>query len=175
MRRQDRTDGSLIRKTNILLGVILCVFVLAWSVPVQAQMVSDDPMVRITSLPLGLKVQEIMARLSDDVSRDTGLDKNMVTYYWQTFDAVYCPACKGAPKAQVIFVDLYVPGFLTDKQIAGLMTSLAGSLEKHTGVAREWVFIHTHFPKEGHIYISGKVARWDEVKSIDPGAPSPKK
>jgi len=175
MKRRSKMGGLVLLKKLFSLWMVLCAFVLASGVPVQAGIMGDDPMVRITSLPLGLNVNEIMAKLSDDVSRDTGLNKNMVTYYWQTFDAVYCPGCKGAPKTLLIFVDLYVPGFLTDNQIAGLMTSLAASIEKHTGIAKEWVFIHTHFPKEGHIYISGKVATWDEVKSLDQKAPSPKK
>jgi len=165
----------LFLKAGLLFWTILCVLVFAVSSPVQAEIVSDDPMVRITSLPLGLNAKEVMTKLSEDVSRDTGLGKNMVTYYWQTFDAVYCPACEGTPKAVVIFVDLYVPGFMTDKQIAGLLTSLASSLEKHTGIAKEWVFIHTHFPREGHIYISGKVVKWEDVKASDVKAPAGKK
>ena len=83
-----------------------------------------------TSMPLGLEVNEVMAGLSDDVSHDTGLDKNLMTYYWQTFDAVYCPALKDATVQHPVFVDLYVPGFMTDEVIAGLMISLAASLEK---------------------------------------------
>lgn len=173
--KNQSAPGPLLLKAGLFLVTILYVFVFALSLPVQAEIVSNDPMVRITSLPLGLNAKEVMAKLSEDVSRDTGLSKNMVTYYWQTFDAVYCPACEGAPKAIVIFVDLYVPGFMTDKQIAVLMTSLASSLEKHTGISREWVFIHTHFPKEGHIYISGKVVKWEDVKALDQKTPSGKK
>lgn len=165
--KKESALGPRLLKAGLLLGTMMYVLVIALSLPVQAEIVSDDPMVRITSLPLGLNATEVMTKLSDDVSRDTGLGKNMVTYYWQTFDAVYCPACGGAPKASVIFVDLYVPGFMTDKQIGGLMTSLASSLEKHTGIAKEWVFIQTHFPKEGHVYISGKVAKWDDIKGSD--------
>jgi hypothetical protein len=172
MGRQVKKYVSALRKVNILAGAVICVLILVWAAPVRAGIVDNDPMVRITSLPLGLNANQIMAKLSDDVSRDTGLGKNMVTYYWQTFDAIYCPACTDAPKTKVIFVDLYVPGFLTDKQIAGLMNSLAASLERHTGIAREWVFIHTHFPKEGHVYISGKVTTWEEVKSLDQKSPA---
>jgi len=175
MKRRSETVGSAPLKTLFSLWMVLCAFVLALGVPVQAEIMADDPMVRITSLPLGLNVNEIMAKVSDDVSRDMGLDKNMITYYWQTFDAMYCPAAKGAPKSLVIFVDLYVPVFFTDKQITEMMISLAASLEKHTGIAKEWVFIHTHFPKEGQVYISGKVAEGKEPKSLDQKAPSPKK
>jgi len=165
MKRLSKTAASVLLKTRCFLFMVPCVFVLALSVPVQAEIAPDDPMVRITSLPLGLNVNEIMAKLSDDVSRDTGLNKNMLTYYWQTFDAIYCPSSKNPSKTNIIFVDLYVPGFLTDKDIAGLMISLANSLEKHTGIAKEFVFIQTHFPKEGHVYISGKIAKWSDFTS----------
>jgi hypothetical protein len=159
MKRRSDTAGSAPLKTLFSLWMVLCVFVLALAVPVQAGMAPNDPMVRITSLPLGLNVTEIMAKLSDDVSRDTEIEKKLITYYWQTFDAVYCPAAEGIPEAQVIFVDLYVPCHLSDTMIAAVMTSLAASLEKHTGIAKEWVFIHTHFPKSGHVFISGSVAK----------------
>jgi hypothetical protein len=167
MKRQTGIDGP--KRPNRLspLAVLLCASILALGISAQAQIGTDDPMVRITSLPLGLDVKEVMVKLSDDVSRDTGLDKNMVTYYWQTFDAVYCPGCEDTTGNHLIFVDLYVPGFLTDEQIAGLMTSLAASLEKHTGIDKKGVFIHTHVPKEGHVYISGKVVKWEEIKSLD--------
>jgi hypothetical protein len=159
MKRRSDTAGSAPLKTRFSLWMVLCVFLLTLAVPVQAGIAPNDPMVRITSLPLGLSVTEIMAKLSDDVSRDMGLDKKLITYYWQTFDAVYCPSSEGAPETQVIFVDLYVPCYFTDTQIAALMTSLAASLEKHTGIAKDWVFIHTHFPKSGHVFISGNVAK----------------
>lgn len=175
MKRKIGIDGPKRPNKTFPLAVLLCASILTLGVSAQAQMRVDDPMVKITSLPLGRDVKEVMVKLSDDVSRDTGLDKNMVTYYWQTFDAVYCPGCMDTTGNHLIFVDLYVPGFLTDEQIAGLMTSLAASLEKHTGVDRKWVFIYTHVPKEGHVYILGKVAKWEEIKSLDQEAPSPTK
>jgi len=146
-------------------AAVLFALVITLTVPAQARIADDDPMVKITSLPLGLNVNEIMVKLSDDVSRDTGIDKNMITYYWQTFDAIYCPSSKEPAKTNIIFVDLYVPGFMTDKDIAGVMTSLANSIEKHTKIAKEFVFIQTHFPKEGHVYISGKIAKWSDFTS----------
>ena len=171
MKRRSKTTDSWLPGAKSLVWMIACVLVLALNAPVAAGLAEDDPMVKITSLPLGLNANDIMVKLSDDVSRDTGLAKDMITYYWQTFDVMYCPGCKGGPKTLVIFVDLYVPGFLTDKDIAGFMTSLAASLERHTGIPKEWIFIHTHFPKEGHIYIAGKVTTWSEVKSLDRKAP----
>jgi len=142
--------------------MVMCALVLVLSVPVQAQIDPNDPMVRITSLPLGLNVSEIMPKLSDDVSKDTGIAKNMITYYWQTFDAVYCPSAKEPEKAKIIFVDLYAPGFMTDKQVGEVMISLANSIEKHTKIAKELVFIQAHVGKAEHVYISGKMAKWSD-------------
>jgi hypothetical protein len=175
MKRQVEKACTAFWKANILFGVVICVMLFASAAPVQAGIVDDDPMIKITSMPLGLDVNKVLAKVSADVAHDTGFKEDMVTYYWQTFDAIYCPGCKGAPKSLVIFVDMYVAGFMTDREIAGFMTSIAASLEKHTGVPKEWVFIHTHLPKEGHIYINGKVATWGDIKALDPRVPSPKK
>ena len=142
--------------------MVVCLFALITAVPVQAQIDAKDPMVRITSLPLGLNVNEIMIKISDDVSKDTGIDKKMITYYWQTFDAVYCPSSKEPEKAKIIFVDLYAPGFMTDKEIGQVMVSLANVIEKHTKVAKELVFIQAHVGKAEHVYISGKMAVWSD-------------
>ncbi len=136
--------------------------VLVLAGPVNAQIDAKDPMVRITSLPLGLNVNEIMVKLSDDVSKDTGIAKNMITYYWQTFDAVYCPSAKEPEKAKIIFVDLYAPGFMNDKQVGEVMVSLANSIEKHTKISKELVFIQAHVGKAEHVYISGKMAKWSD-------------
>ena len=139
----------------------------------QADNPLEDPMIRITSLPMDLDVNDVMAKVSEDVARGSGINKNMVTYYWQTFDAIYCPGCKGGAEKGILFVDVYAPGFLTDEQIAAVMTSLAASLEKHTGVSQKWVFIHTHIAEEGHTFIQGKVATWEEVKAFDQDDPPP--
>ena len=147
------------------LSAVICILLLFTALPVMAKIEADDPMVRITTRPLTLNVNEVMAKLSEDVSRDTGIDKKYITYYWQTFDAIYCPSSKDPAGTNVVFVDLYVPSFFTDKDIAGLMTSLADSLVKHTDLDREAIFIQTHFPKDGHVYISGKVVEWNGSKS----------
>lgn len=121
-----------------------------------------DPMVRITYARSDLDVPKVLAQLSRDVTEATGLDERFLTYYWQTFDAIHC---MGEPVTdKPIFVDLYVPGFFTDQDVAGLMTAIADSLEKLTGVDKKWVFIHTHFPLQGHVYISGKVEHWDNYR-----------
>lgn len=137
--------------------------------PVQAHAGdTTDPMIKITSLPIKQNLNEVMAGLSADVSRDTGLDENFVTYYWQTFDEIYCPGCAGAKIKKPIFVDLYVPGFMTDEQIQDVMTSLAVSLEKHTDYTRKELFMHTHVAMLGRIFINGVVVNnWKQAGGPD--------
>lgn len=118
-----------------------------------------DPMVRITYTKSSLDVPSVLAAVSRDVSKATGLGEELVTYYWQTFDFVHCMGKPSTDKP--IFVDLYVPGFFTDEQVAMMMNAIADALAKHTGLDRKWVFIHTHFPLQGHVYINGEVSHWD--------------
>jgi hypothetical protein len=141
-----------------IVGLCCLLFFLTIPAVGQAQIVAADPMVRITSLPLpGVNVNELLVKISDDVASGTGIPKEMLTYYYQSFEAMYCPVSKD-PNDRVIFVDLYVPIFMTDLDIGKVMTTMAESISRHTGFAKEWVFIHTHYPKPGHVYISGKIA-----------------
>jgi hypothetical protein len=154
-RESELLVQCFLKKFSLLM--VLGALILALSVPVQAGILDGDPMVRITCLPIpGLDVNTVMDKVSDDVCKDMGLDKNLITYYWNTFDAMYCPVSTPA-ESRIIFVDLYVPNHFTDEQVSNMLKSLAASLEKHTGIAKEWIFIHTHFPKKGQVYISGEV------------------
>lgn len=156
------------RNLYVLLAVLLSgVMSMFAGMPVMAGD-TTDPMVKITSLPIEQNLQEVMAGLSADVSSETGLDENFVTYYWQTFDEIYCPGCKGAKIKEPIFVDLYVPGFMPDEQIQKVMTSLAASLEKHTDYDRKEIFMHTHVADLGRIFITGVVVtNWKQAGGPD--------
>ncbi len=128
-----------------------------------------DPMVRITYARSDLDVPGILAELSRDVTAATGIEERFITYYWETFDAIHC---MGEPvQDKPIFVDMYVPGFFTDQDVAGMMTAIADSLQNLTGVDKKWVFIHTHFPLQGHVYISGKVEHWDNYRGRTDSSP----
>ena len=148
----------------MLFGLICCLVSPAPVLLAEGGGIATDPMVKITSLPTKLDVQAVLAKVSEDVSRDTGLDKNMVTYYWQTFDYIYCPGCKGAGIDNIIFIDLYVPGFMTDEEIGKVMTSLAASMEKNAGINRKSLFIHTHVAEKNRVYMMGEVITdWSQV------------
>lgn len=145
-----------------LLVLFLAHMTWATASPASGGLDPADPMVRITAPKLNLDAPAAMAVVSREVSAATGLGEELITYYWQTFDSVHCMGKPSADKP--IFVDLYVPGFLTDEQVASLMKAIAESLAKNTGVDKKWVFIHTHFPLQGQVYISGEVSHWDNYR-----------
>jgi len=153
-----------LRKRASIVSLALSLALLACAAPALAGGGIDpaDPMVRITYAKSGLDVPAVLAAVSRDVSKATGLGEELVTYYWQTFDAIHCMGKPATDKP--LFVDLYVPGFFTDEQVSGLMTAIADSLAKNTGVDKKWVFIHTHFPLQGQVYINGGVEHWDNYR-----------
>ncbi len=120
-----------------------------------------DPMVRVTSPKTDLDVEAVLAAVSKDVSKDTGIKESFITYYWQTFDAV---VYEGKSSNKPLFVDLYVPGFFDDDKVKSMMNAIADALVEHAGAERKWIFIHTHFPLPGQVYIGGGVAQWDTYR-----------
>lgn len=131
-----------------------------------------DPMVRIMSLPVSGDVDSILADISKNVSEETGLGQEFITYYWQSIDAVNCMGHKS--DSYPVFVDLYVPGFLSTDEIKGLMTSIAENIERFAKIDKKWVFIHTHFPRQDQVYISGGVAHCDNYQgNMDPPSSLP--
>jgi len=128
----------------------------------------QDPMVKISSLPIDKDVDKVLAAISRDVSQGTGIEQQYITYYWLTFDSINCMGEKTAGRP--ILVDLYVPGFFTNELIGTMMTGLAASIEKHVGLSRKWVFIQVHFPNQGQVYLSGEIQIWDDYKGLENAA-----
>lgn len=81
-----------------------------------------DPMVRVTSPPCDLDVNKVLAAVSKDVSRATGIKESFITYYWQTFDHV---VYEGKETDKPLYVDLYVPGFFSDDDVKGMLNAVA--------------------------------------------------
>lgn len=127
-----------------------------------------DPMVKICGLPIDRDIDEVLAGISADVSRDTGIEEQYITYYWMSISNVICMGEKTTDHP--VFVDLYVPGFFTNELIASMMNSLAAAIEEHVGIDREWVFIQAHFPNQGQVYLSGEIQIWDDYKGPENAA-----
>lgn len=120
-----------------------------------------DPMVRITSPATNIDVNKVLAAVSKDVSRETGIKESFITYFWQTFDHI---VYEGKETNLPLFVDLYTPGFFSDDDVTGMLNAVADALVKHAGVERKWLFIHTHFPLPGQVYIGGGITSWDTYR-----------
>lgn len=130
--------------------------------------IDGDPMVKISSMPIKQDLKRVLEGISADVSKATGLDEKLVTYYWQTFDRIYCPGCEAVEMKSPIFVDLYVPAFITEDERKQIMTSLAIALETHTDYSKKEVFIHTHIAEKSQLFIMGDiVTNWKQVGGPD--------
>ncbi|HOO34056.1 MAG TPA: hypothetical protein PLO84_09725 [Thermotogota bacterium] len=130
--------------------------------------VTGDPMVKITSLPLEQDLDSILPLISKDVSEMTGLPETFITYYWSYFETIYCPGCEKAGIKRPVFVDLYVPGFMSEGEIQTVMKSIAVAIENHTDYDKKDLFIHTHVAEKYQLYIMGDiVTNWSQVGGPD--------
>jgi pimeloyl-ACP methyl ester carboxylesterase len=152
----SRVQGLIL--SVIAFGVIGAALLLPVDVQASGGIDPADPMVRVTSPPVDFDVQKVLAAVSKDVSRATGIKESFITYYWQTFDNI---VYQGNETDKPLFVDLYVPGFFSDDDVHGMMNAVADAMVDHARVERKWLFIHTHFPLPGHVYIGGGITDWD--------------
>ena len=79
----------------------------------------EDPMIRITSLPIKKNVDHVLAGISRDVSKEVGLSQDLITYYWQDFKAIDWNGRK--TDNWPVFVDIYVAGFFKQEMIEKVM------------------------------------------------------
>lgn len=140
---------------TLLLALLLALLLLPGAALAEGGLDPSDPMVRVTGDPQGHDPNTVLIGVANDVKAATGLGPELVTYYWQRFEAIVLAG--KAVKDKPLFVDLYVPCFLKPAQVQGMLNALADSLAKRTGLDKKWVFIHTHFPREGQVYIDGKI------------------
>jgi hypothetical protein len=154
--------GTTLKKLVTFVS-IFCLFI-ALSMTAAADdppcgLVKNDPMVKICSQAIDKDIDVVLAGISEDVSESTGIDQKFITYYWSTLDSVNCMGEKTTEYP--ILVDLYVPGFFSDEDIAGFMESLATALQTNVGIDPQWVFIYVHVQKPGQVFISGEVLYGD--------------
>jgi len=131
----------------------------------------EDPMIRITSLPIKKNVDHVLAGISRDVSKEVGLSQDLITYYWQDFKAIDWNGRK--TDNWPVFVDIYVAGFFKQEMIEKVMLAVAAAIEKNIGVPKAKVFIHTHIAGQGQVYISGEVMHWQQESLPAMKAPEP--
>ena len=171
MQNPERTlsqglEADVMKKSCMILSLLLLLFLFT-SLFSQTK-VTGDPMVKITSMPLEEDLNEIIPLISRDVSEMTGLPEGFITYYWSFFETIYCPGCEAVGIKKPVFVDLYVPGFMSQEEIQAVMKSLAQAIENHTGYTKRDLFIHTHVAEKFQLYIMGDiVTNWSQVGGPD--------
>ncbi len=134
------------------------------------RMTPGDPMVKITSMPTTIDLKQTMAKISEDVAKNTGLPETFVTYYWQFFQDMYCPGCETAGVKEVVFIDLYTPAFLESKDRKIFMVSLAQAIAKHTPYDIKDIYLHTHIAEKDQLFIMGDIiTNWKQVGGPDDG------
>ena len=69
------------------------------------------------------------------------VDARYLAVYGFSGGGLFAPqAAMGKPSTdKPLFVDRYVPGFFTDDLVAKMMTAIAGSLAKNTGLDKRWI------------------------------------
>ena len=139
-----------------------------WAQPAEKETIEGDPMVKITTLPNDLNLNVVVPLISKEVSEKTGLAESFITYYWQFFEYIYCPGCEGAEIENPVFVDLYIPAFITDDELATIMISMANAIANCTDYNLNDVFIHTHIAEKKQLFIMGNlVTNWKQVGGPD--------
>jgi hypothetical protein len=94
--------------------------------------------------------------------------KAFITYYWSFYETIYCPGCENVGIKKPIFVNLYVPGFMSEEEIQTVMKSLAQFIENHTDYSKKALFIHSHIAEKYQLYIMGDVVtNWSQVGGPD--------
>ena len=127
-----------------------------------------DPMIKIATLPIKQDKQEVLRKISAEVSKASGVAEQSVAYYWQTLDALYCPGCAANGIKDPVFVDMYTPAFMTAQQRAAIMESLAESIARHTDYSKKDVYIHNHIANKDQVFIMGSVVtNWKQVGGPD--------
>lgn len=116
---------------------------------------ADDPMVRITAGHMAIDVPKVLKAVAQDVGEKSDLKPGLVTYYWQSFDAIVLDGKTSTDRP--LFVDLYVPCFFTGEKTRQTLEILADAIAKETELDKKWIFIHAHVPQAGQVYISGQV------------------
>lgn len=154
----------------LLAGVLLTLLYLPTSSLAGDHMTPGDPMVKITTMPTTIDLQKTMAKISADVAEETGLPETFVTYYWQFFQNMYCPGCEKAGVKEVVFIDLYTPGFLDVKDRQIFMESLAKAIATHTPYGIKDIYLHTHIAEKDQLFIMGDIiTNWKQVGGPDDG------
>jgi hypothetical protein len=113
----------------------------------------------------------VIAKISKDVSDNTGVPQSAITVTWVTLEPGHQnndgeSGQAFEPNKYPAVIELFLSAHLFDKkEIADMLVNIADSLSKHTPIPRDWIFIHAHVAESGQVFQGGKVQSWSD----DPG------
>ena len=107
----------------------------------------------------------ILKHITGDFSINTRIEQEHITTTWSFYlPHHYSVAGKTADhqgkEIHPILVDLLIPDFHADNAVKNMLSTLATSIAKHTGVLYENIFIHVRKAEAGHVLDAGEIVEW---------------
>ena len=125
------------------------------------------PFIHIRSLPPAepIDTAALLEQLSADFAAATGIGVEHVTATWEWLEpghyAVGGTAASEQPaRSHPVLVDLLVPDFNADDDVARMMTAVADSLAARGGIVRDNIFINQRDARSGRVFDAGDIVRW---------------
>ena len=125
------------------------------------------PFIHVKSLPFdgAFQAEEVVAGITADFAVSTGIGLEHVTATWEFFQprhyAVAGKVAESQPQnSHPVLVDLLAPDFNDMETITKMLSSVAESIAKRTGVPQQHIFINHRQAHSGMVFDAGEVVRW---------------
>ena len=125
------------------------------------------PLIQIRSLPFDppLDVPAVIERVARDFAQGAEIGLENVTVTWDTLQPGHyavggVTAAVQPAGSHPVLVDLLAPDLNRHRKIERMLTTVAESLSRHTGVPVANVFVNLRQAHSGMVFDQGKVARW---------------
>lgn len=125
------------------------------------------PFIHIRSLPFEppLDLATAVAALSRDFASATQIDLEHVTVTWELLPPGHYAAAGQTASVQPadshpVLVDLLAPEFNCDETVMSMLSAVAQSIARVSGVAEHNVFVNYRQARSGQVFDAGKIVRW---------------
>ena len=128
---------------------------------------SAIPYIHIRSLPFqgDVSIDAVLKGVSQEFSRECEIDLEHVTVTWDFLRPGHhasggTTADTQSWSSHPILVDLLAPDFNSFEQVETMMGCVASSIQRHTGIPRENIFIHHREARSSMVFDKGEIVRW---------------
>jgi hypothetical protein len=125
------------------------------------------PFIHIKSLPLDkpINIQNTVVEISKDFAIETGISLEHVTVTWTYFQAGHYAAggkvsANQADDSHPLLIDVLAPDFNSQTQLEKMLSIIANSVSRHTGISVTNIFIHYREASSARVFDSGVISRW---------------